>query len=85
MSHGSTPNTIRQHYPKSIAVEYHFSGFDQSSTGWIGPVSGWYSRSEEASGTWLELSTMNGRFEAESLIKGDLIEWPEIQCCESFS
>jgi hypothetical protein len=28
MSHGNTPNTIREHYPQSIAVEYHFSGFD---------------------------------------------------------
>lgn len=33
MSHGNTPNTIREHYPKSIAVEYHFSGFDPKFDG----------------------------------------------------
>jgi len=33
MSHGNTPNTIRQHYPRSIAVEYHFSGFDPKFDG----------------------------------------------------
>jgi len=33
MSHGNTPNTIREHYPQSIAVEYHFSGFEQKFDG----------------------------------------------------
>ena len=33
MSHGNTPNTIREHYPQSIAVEYHFSGFDPKFDG----------------------------------------------------
>lgn len=37
MSHGNTPNTIREHYPESIAVEYHFSGFDEKVSGhdWV--------------------------------------------------
>lgn len=33
MSHGNTPNTILEYYPKSIAVEYHFPGFDTKFSG----------------------------------------------------
>lgn len=37
MSHGNTPNNIREIYPQSIAVEYHFSGFDERVSGhdWV--------------------------------------------------
>jgi len=37
MSHGNTPNNIRAIYPESIAVEYHFSGFDERVSGhdWV--------------------------------------------------
>lgn len=37
MSHGNTPNNIRAIYPESIAVEYHFSGFDEKVSGhdWV--------------------------------------------------
>lgn len=37
MSHGTTPNNIREIYPQSIAVEYHFSGFDERVSGhdWV--------------------------------------------------
>lgn len=33
MSQGNTPNTIQAVYPKSIAVGYHFSGFDPKVSG----------------------------------------------------
>ena len=33
MSQGNTPNTIQDVYPKSIAVGYHFSGFDPKVSG----------------------------------------------------
>jgi hypothetical protein len=33
MGHGNTPNTIQAVYPKSIAVGYHFSGFDPKVSG----------------------------------------------------
>lgn len=33
MSHGNTPNNIREYYPKSIAVEYYFPGFDSKLSG----------------------------------------------------
>jgi hypothetical protein len=33
MSHGNTPNNIQAIYPRSIAVEYHFSGFDPKVSG----------------------------------------------------
>lgn len=51
MSHGNTPNTIREYYPKSIAVEYYFPGFDTKFSGmdwrslWLvfeKKGSGWY-------------------------------------------
>jgi hypothetical protein len=33
MSRGNTPNNIQAIYPRSIAVEYHFSGFDPKVSG----------------------------------------------------
>jgi hypothetical protein len=33
MGHGNTPNNIQTVYPKSIAVGYHFSGFDPKVSG----------------------------------------------------
>jgi len=33
MGHGNTPNNVRASYPQSIAVEYHFSGFDPKVSG----------------------------------------------------
>jgi hypothetical protein len=33
MSHGNTPNNIPTIYPQSIAVEYHFDGFDPKFDG----------------------------------------------------
>ena len=33
MSHGNTPNNILAVYPKAIAVEYYFSGFDPKVSG----------------------------------------------------
>jgi|GEM_PF-934718 len=33
MGHGNTPNNIQAVYPKSIAVGYHFSGFDPKVSG----------------------------------------------------
>ena len=33
MSHGNTPNNIREYYPNSIAVEYYFPGFDSKLSG----------------------------------------------------
>lgn len=37
MSHGNTPNNIREYYPKAIAIEYYFPGFDTKLSGmdWI--------------------------------------------------
>jgi len=37
MSHGNTPNNIQAIYPKTIAVEYYFSGFDPKVSGmdWV--------------------------------------------------